>query len=192
MNSEDGQVYSVCILQFSCFMKYNRMQSKHKQTKCDETLTEYSFLSRYHHTKSKNYLKSRYRIRHWIPMFIGTPSRIKIKKKKFYEKKIKGLLTCFKVTLIDKVAWPIYDDTLKFFLRLNIMFLLIILSVVYLYKSDISISFFRNNEDKTLFILLISWSFQLWVPLCIFKGSVEITLICPFNIYTEYYFLILI
>ena len=60
----DGQVYSVCILQFSCFMKYNRMQSKHKQTKCDETLTEYSFLSRYHHTKSKNYLKSRYRIRH--------------------------------------------------------------------------------------------------------------------------------
>ena len=29
-----GQVYSVCILQFSCFTKYNRMQSKHKQTKC--------------------------------------------------------------------------------------------------------------------------------------------------------------
>ena len=35
MNSEDGQVYSVCILQFSCFTKYNRMQSKHKQTKCE-------------------------------------------------------------------------------------------------------------------------------------------------------------
>ena len=32
--SEDGQVYSVCILQFSCFTKYNRMQSKHKQTNC--------------------------------------------------------------------------------------------------------------------------------------------------------------
>ena len=30
---DDGQVYSVCILQFSCFTKYNRMQSKHKQTK---------------------------------------------------------------------------------------------------------------------------------------------------------------
>ena len=30
--SEDGQVYSVWILQFSCFTKYNRMQSKHKQT----------------------------------------------------------------------------------------------------------------------------------------------------------------
>ena len=39
----------------------------------DETLTDYSFLSRYHYTKSKNYLKRRYRIRHWILMFIGTP-----------------------------------------------------------------------------------------------------------------------
>ena len=37
----------------------------------DETLTDYSFLSRYHYTKSKNCLKRRYRIRHWIPMFIG-------------------------------------------------------------------------------------------------------------------------
>ena len=35
MNSEEGKVYSVCILQFSCFTKYNRMQSKHKQTKCE-------------------------------------------------------------------------------------------------------------------------------------------------------------
>ena len=44
MNSEDGQVYSVCILQFSCFTKYTIMQSKHKKTKCehiaDETLTD--------------------------------------------------------------------------------------------------------------------------------------------------------
>ena len=32
MNSEDGQIYSVCILQFSCFTKYTLMQSKHKQT----------------------------------------------------------------------------------------------------------------------------------------------------------------
>ena len=30
MNSEDRQVYSVCVLQFSCFTKHNRMQSKHK------------------------------------------------------------------------------------------------------------------------------------------------------------------
>ena len=39
----------------------------------DETLTDYSFLIRYHYTKSKNYLKIRYPIRHWIPMFFGTP-----------------------------------------------------------------------------------------------------------------------
>jgi len=48
MNSEDGQVYSVCIRKFSCFTKYNRMQSKHKKQNvniADETLTDYSFLS---------------------------------------------------------------------------------------------------------------------------------------------------
>ena len=78
MNSEDGQVYSVCILQFSSCTKYNSMQSKHKQTKCDETLTDYSFLSRNHTTKSKNYFKKQYRICHWIPMFIGTPCAIVI------------------------------------------------------------------------------------------------------------------
>ena len=37
MNSEYGQVYSVCILQSSCFTKYKRMQSKHKQTKCEHS-----------------------------------------------------------------------------------------------------------------------------------------------------------
>jgi len=35
----------------------------------------YSFLRRYQYTKSVNYLKIRYRIRHWILMFIGTPCR---------------------------------------------------------------------------------------------------------------------
>ena len=66
MNSEDGQVYSVCILQFFCFTKYNRIQNINKQNVnvADETLTDYSFLSRYLSTKSKNYLKRRYRIRH--------------------------------------------------------------------------------------------------------------------------------
>ena len=58
MNSEDGQVDSVCILQFSCFTKYNRMcsQNVNKQNvnRADETLTDYSFLSWYHYTKSKN------------------------------------------------------------------------------------------------------------------------------------------
>ena len=63
MNSEDGQVYSVCILQFSCFTKYNRMHSKQNVNVADETLTDYSFLSWYLYTKSKNYLKRRYRIR---------------------------------------------------------------------------------------------------------------------------------
>ena len=38
MNSEDRQVYSVCILQFSCFTKFNRFQSKHKQTKCEHSI----------------------------------------------------------------------------------------------------------------------------------------------------------
>ena len=61
MNNENGQVYSVCILQFSCFTKYNRMhccQNINKQNVniVDETLTDYSFLSRYHYTKSQNYL----------------------------------------------------------------------------------------------------------------------------------------
>ena len=50
---EDGQVYSVCVYcKFLVLLSiYNSMQSKHKQTKCniaDETLTDYSFLSRYH------------------------------------------------------------------------------------------------------------------------------------------------
>ena len=39
----------------------------------DETLTDYSFLSRYHYNKPKNYLKRRYGTRHWILKFIGTP-----------------------------------------------------------------------------------------------------------------------
>ena len=30
----DGQVYSVCILQFFCFTKYTLMQWRHKQTNC--------------------------------------------------------------------------------------------------------------------------------------------------------------
>ena len=37
MNSEGGQVYSFFILQFSCFTKYNRMQSKHIQTKWEHS-----------------------------------------------------------------------------------------------------------------------------------------------------------
>ena len=65
--SEDGQVYSVYILQFSCFSKYNLMQLKHKQTKCEhsrQNSSDYSFLSKYNYSDSQNYLKRRYRIRH--------------------------------------------------------------------------------------------------------------------------------
>ena len=48
MNSEDGQVYSVCVmdvcvlLQFSCFTKY--INKQHVNI-ADETLTDYSFRS---------------------------------------------------------------------------------------------------------------------------------------------------
>ena len=61
MNSEDGQVYSVSILQFSYFTKYILMQSKHKQTKCEHSRRnsyklQLSQLS--HYTKPKNYLKN--------------------------------------------------------------------------------------------------------------------------------------
>ena len=77
MNREDGQVYSDCILQFSCFTNCTTVcsQNINKQNViiADETYTDYSFLSSYHYTKSKNYLKRRYWIRHWMPMFIGTP-----------------------------------------------------------------------------------------------------------------------
>ena len=64
MNSEDGQVYSVCILQFSCFPLCSQNINKQNVKIADETLTDYSFLSRYHYTKLMNYLKRRYRIRH--------------------------------------------------------------------------------------------------------------------------------
>ena len=39
----------------------------------DENLTDHSSLSRYHYTKSKNYLRRRYRNCLSIPMFIETP-----------------------------------------------------------------------------------------------------------------------
>ena len=75
MNSEYGQVYSVCILQFSWFTKYNCMQSKHKQTVniAYETLTDYSFLSRHHYIKSKNYLKDDIEFVTEFPCLLGYP-----------------------------------------------------------------------------------------------------------------------
>ena len=37
LNSEDGIVYTFCILQFSYFTEYTLMQSKHKQAKCEHS-----------------------------------------------------------------------------------------------------------------------------------------------------------
>ena len=67
MNGEDGQVYSVCILQFSCFTKYNRMQSKHKQTKCEHSrLNSYRLqLSQYFLYKSDLRISSAENIRNY-------------------------------------------------------------------------------------------------------------------------------
>ena len=67
MNSEDGQftlfVYCNFLVLLSstvCSQNIN----KQNVNIADENLTDYSFLSRYHYTKSKNHLKRRYRIRH--------------------------------------------------------------------------------------------------------------------------------
>ena len=83
-----------CILQFSCFTKTLCSQNINKQNVniADETLTDYSFLCRYHYTKSKKYLKRRYRIRHWIPMFIGTPCSLTTRN--------------FKITVETSDSWP--------------------------------------------------------------------------------------
>ena len=57
-------VYCTFLALLSTNVKCSQNINKHNVNITDETLTDYSFLSRYHHTKSKNYLKRRYRIRH--------------------------------------------------------------------------------------------------------------------------------
>ena len=53
------------------------MQSKHKQTKCEHSRRNSYRLQisqyRYHYTKSKNYLKRRYRIVIECPCLLGHP-----------------------------------------------------------------------------------------------------------------------
>ena len=75
MNSEDGQVYSVCILQFSCLYTTECSQNINKQNvnRADKTLTDYSFLSRYHYIKSKNYLKDDIEFVTEFPCLLGYP-----------------------------------------------------------------------------------------------------------------------
>ena len=53
-------LYTVILSTTGCSQNIN----KQNVNIADETLTDYSFLSRYHYTKSKNYWKIRYRIRH--------------------------------------------------------------------------------------------------------------------------------
>ena len=59
MNCEDGQVHSV-YCNFHVLLRTtvcSQNINKRNVNIADETLTGYSFLSRYHYTKSKNYLK---------------------------------------------------------------------------------------------------------------------------------------
>ena len=63
MNNEDGQVYSLCNCSFLVLLSttvWSQNINKQIVNIVDEILTDYSFLSRYHYTKSKNYLKRRY------------------------------------------------------------------------------------------------------------------------------------
>ena len=58
MNREDGQVYSIVYCNFLVLLSttvYSQNINKRNVNIADETLTDYSFLSRYHYTKSKNY-----------------------------------------------------------------------------------------------------------------------------------------
>ena len=66
MNGEDGQVYSVCNYDFLVLRSttvFSQNINKQNVNVAGET-QDYSFLDRYHYTKSRNYLKRRYRIRH--------------------------------------------------------------------------------------------------------------------------------
>ena len=89
MNIEDGQLFTLFVFCNFLVLLSTTVSSqnikKHIINIADENLTDYNFLCRYHYTKSKNYLKRRYRIRHWIPMFIGKPC-----------------------TLPSSIAWPSY------------------------------------------------------------------------------------
>ena len=68
MNSEDGQKFTLFVYcNFLALLSTTVCRqniNKQNVNIADETLIDYSFLSRYHYTKSKNSLKRRYRIRH--------------------------------------------------------------------------------------------------------------------------------
>ena len=57
------QVYSACICNFLVLLSTtvcSQNINKQNVNIADETLKDFNFLSRYHYTKSKNYLKRRY------------------------------------------------------------------------------------------------------------------------------------
>ena len=56
-SSQDGQVYSVCLCTTIFLVSttvFSQNINKQNMNIADETFTDYSFLSRYHYTKSKN------------------------------------------------------------------------------------------------------------------------------------------
>ena len=73
MNSEDGQVYSVyCnFLALLSTTVCSHNINKQNMNIADETLTDYSFLSRYHYTKSKKYLYIKFVTE--FPCLLGHP-----------------------------------------------------------------------------------------------------------------------
>ena len=85
---------------FVCTTVCSQNINKQNVNIADETPSDYSFLSRYHYTKSKNYLKRRYRIRHWISMFIGTPCT-------FHSRSV-PLFQPTQLNLICKPSWKIF------------------------------------------------------------------------------------
>ena len=123
MNSEDGQVYSVYCNFLLLLSTTVCSQNINKQNVniADKTLTDYSFLSRYHYTKSKNYLKRRYRICHWIPMLIGTP--------------------CILYNYLDINCWrikqnfsSIHPGIINIYTYLNIIIIIIIINFIFILR----------------------------------------------------------
>ena len=65
MKTDKFTLFVYCnFLVLLCTIVYSQNINKQNVNIADEILTDDSFLSRYLYTKSKNYLKRRYRIRH--------------------------------------------------------------------------------------------------------------------------------
>ena len=76
MNSDDGQVYSIVYCNFLVFLSTtvcSQNINKQNVNLADKTLTDYSFLSRYHYTKSKNQLKRHIKFVTEFPCLLGHP-----------------------------------------------------------------------------------------------------------------------